>query len=289
MKQQNRKPVVVGIGELLWDLLPTGKTAGGAPINFVYHASRLGAEGFAISAIGDDENGHEILKELDTNSIQYLIDKVPYPTGTVDVELKEDGIPEYTITERVAWDHMSPTASAVDLAEQADAICFGTLGQRSLQSRETIQAILSFAPDTAYRLFDINLRQHYYDKVLIEESLYLANVLKMNEEEMLQLKDLFGLKGSGEEVATWFMKNYNLKMVVLTGGASYSAVYTPEESSTLPTPKVGVVDTVGAGDAFSAALIMSLLKGSSLEEAHRYAVKIAAFVCSNKGAWPAYE
>ena len=184
---------------------------------------------------------------------------------------------------------MSPTAGAVDLAEQADAICFGTLGQRSLQSRETIQAILSFAPDTAYRLFDINLRQHYYDKVLIEESLYLANVLKMNEEEMLQLKDLFGLKGSGEEVATWFMKNYNLKMVVLTGGASYSAVYTPEESSTLPTPKVEVVDTVGAGDAFSAALIMSLLKGSSLEEAHQYAVKIAAFVCSNKGAWPAYE
>lgn len=289
MKQQNRKSVVVGIGELLWDQFPTGKTAGGAPINFVYHASRLGAEGFAISAIGDDDNGHEILNELDTNSIRYLIDKVPYPTGTVDVKLKEDGIPEYTITERVAWDHMSPTAGAVDLAEQADAICFGTLGQRSLQSRETIQAILSFAPDTAYRLFDINLRQHYYDKVLIEESLYLANVLKMNEEEMFQLKDLFGLNGSGEEIVFWFMKNYNLKMVVLTGGSSYSAVYTPQESSTLPTPKVEVVDTVGAGDAFSAALIMSLLNGSRLEEAHQYAVKIAAFVCSNKGAWPAYE
>ena len=289
MKRQNRKPVVVGIGELLWDLLPTGKTAGGAPINFVYHASRLGAEGYAISAIGDDDNGREILNELDKNSIRYLIDKVPYPTGTVNVELNEDGIPEYTIVERVAWDHISPTSVAVDLAERVDAICFGTLGQRSLQSRDAIQAILSFAPDTAYRLFDINLRQHYYDKVLIEESLYLANVLKMNDEELLRLKELFDLTGSEEKIATWFMKNYNLRMVVLTAGASYSTVYTPEEVSTLQTPKVEVIDTVGAGDAFSAALIMSLLNGVKLSEAHRYAVKIAAFVCSNQGAWPAYE
>ena len=229
------------------------------------------------------------MKELDKNSIQYLIEKVPYPTGTVKVELKEDGIPEYTITERVAWDHMSPTSDAVDLAERADAICFGALAQRSTQSRETIQAILSFAPDTAYRLFDINLRQHYYNKGLIEESLYLSNVLKMNSDEMNQLKELFGLNGTEDEIAAWFMEKYNLKMVVLTAGASYSTVYTPDEVSTLPIPEVEVVDTVGAGDAFSAALIMSLLNGGTLKDAHRYAVKIAAFVCSSKGAWPAYE
>lgn len=289
IKQQNKKPIVVGIGELLWDLLPTGKTAGGAPINFVYHASRLGAEGYAISAIGDDDNGKEILKVLNKNNIQYLIEKLPYPTGTVHVDIKEDGIPQYTITERVAWDHMSPTSDAVDLAERADAICFGALGQRSQQSRETIQAILSFAPDSAYRLFDINLRQHYYNKVLIEESLYLANVLKMNDDEMSELKNLFRLNGSEEEVANWFMENYNLRMVVLTAGADYSTVYTPDEVSTLPTPKVDVVDTVGAGDAFTSALVMSLLKGQSLKEAHENAVKIAAFVCSHKGAWPAYE
>ena len=289
MKQQSKRPVVVGIGELLWDLLPTGKTAGGAPINFVYHASRLGAEDYAVSAIGDDEDGVDILKELDKNSIQYLIEKVPYPTGTVKVDLKEDGIPEYTITERVAWDHMSPTSDAVDLAERADAICFGALAQRSIQSRETIQAILSFAPDTAYRLFDINLRQHYYNKGLIEESLYLSNVLKMNSDEMNQLKELFGLSGTEDEIAIWFMEKYNLRMVVLTAGASYSTVYTPDEVSTLPIPEVEVVDTVGAGDAFSAALIMSLLNGGTLKEAHRHAVKIAAFVCSNKGAWPVYE
>lgn len=138
MKQQNKKPVVVGIGELLWDLLPTGKTAGGAPINFVYHASRLGAEGYAISAIGDDDNGRDILSELNKYKIQYLIEKLPYPTGTVHVDIEDDGIPHYTITERVAWDHMSPTSDAVDLAERADAICFGALGQRCQQSRETI-------------------------------------------------------------------------------------------------------------------------------------------------------
>ncbi|WP_289201797.1 carbohydrate kinase family protein [Parabacteroides goldsteinii] len=289
MKQQNKKPVVVGIGELLWDLLPTGKTAGGAPINFVYHASRLGAEGYAISAIGDDDNGRDILSELDKYKIQYLIEKLPYPTGTVHVDIEDDGIPHYTITERVAWDHMSPTSDAVDLAERADAICFGALGQRCQQSRETIQAILSFAPDSAYRLFDINLRQHYYNKVLIEESLYLANVLKMNDDEMSELKNLFGLKGTEEEVANWFMENYNLRMVVLTAGADYSTVYTPDEVSTLATPKVDVVDTVGAGDAFSAALVMSLLKGQTLREAHECAVKRSAFVCSHKGAWPVYE
>lgn len=289
IKQQNRKPVVVGIGELLWDLLPTGKTAGGAPINFVYHASRLGAEGYAVSAIGDDDNGKEIVGELDKYDIQHLIEKVPYPTGTVQVNIEKDGIPHYKITERVAWDHMSPTADAVDLAERADAICFGALAQRSQQSRETIQAILSFAPDSAYRLFDINLRQHYYNKVLIEESLYLANVLKMNDDEMAQLKELFSLTGSDKEVANWFMANYNLKMVVLTAGAAFSTVYTPDKVSTLFTPVVHVVDTVGAGDAFSAALIMALLKGETLEEAHRHAVDISAFVCSNKGAWPAYK
>lgn len=288
MQSNNKKPVVVGIGELLWDMLPTGKKAGGAPINFVYHASRLGAEGYAISAVGDDDLGHEILKELDNNSIQYLIEKVPYPTGTVQVTL-QNGIPDYVINERVAWDHLSPTSNAIDLAERADAICFGTLGQRSAQSRETIQAILSFAPDEAYRCFDINLRQHYYTKELIEESLYLANVFKINDAELAVLRDMFRLEGTDKEVAKWFIERYNLRMLVLTAGASYSTIYTAKEESTLQTPEVQVADTVGAGDAFSGALIISLLKGASLKEAHEFAVKTAAYVCTKEGAWPAYE
>ena len=286
--EKERKPIVVGIGELLWDMLPTGKKVGGAPINFVYHASRLGAEGYAVSAIGDDMLGKEIIDELDKYHIQHLIEKVPYPTGTVKVELT-DGVPSYKISERVAWDHIIATSNAVDLAEQADAICFGTLAQRSAQSRETIQAISSFAPEDAYRLFDINLRQHYYSKELIEESFYLANVLKANDEEFAVLKELFGLTGSEEEIAQWFIAKYNLRMLVLTAGALRSTIYTREETSTLPTLKVQIADTVGAGDAFSAALILSLLKGKSLGEAHQAAVKCAAFVCSKEGAWPDYE
>lgn len=288
MQSNSKRPIVVGIGELLWDMLPTGKKAGGAPINFVYHASRLGAEGYAISAVGDDELGREILSELDNNAIRYLIEKVPYPTGTVQVSLQE-GVPDYIINERVAWDHLSPTSNAIDLAEQADAICFGTLGQRSSQSRETIQAILSFAPDEAYRCFDINLRQHYYTKELIEESLYLANVLKINDEELAVLRDLFHLEGTDREVANWFIERYNLRMLALTAGALYSTIYTANEESTMQTPVVQVADTVGAGDAFSGALIISLLKGASLKEAHEFAVKTAGYVCTKEGAWPAYE
>lgn len=288
MQSNNKKPVVVGIGELLWDMLPTGKKAGGAPINFVYHASQLGAEGYAISAVGNDDLGREILKELDDNSIRYLIEKVPYPTGTVQVTL-QDGIPDYVIDERVAWDHLSPTSDAIDLAERVDAICFGTLGQRSAQSRETIQAILSFAPDEAYRCFDINLRQHYYTKELIEESLYLANVFKINDGELAILRDMFHLEGTEKEVANWFIERYNLRMLVLTAGDSHSSIYTVKEESTLQTPKVRIADTVGAGDAFSGALILSLLNGASLKEAHEFAVGTAAYVCTKEGAWPAYE
>lgn len=283
----NRKPIVVGVGELLWDMLPSGKKAGGAPVNFVYHASCLGAEGYAISAVGNDELGREILEELDKNHIRHMVEKVPYPTGTVQVDLK-DGIPTYTIKEGVAWDHIPLTSAAIDLVEKADAICFGTLAQRSRQSRETIQSISSFAPKDAYLLLDINLRQHYYTKELIEESLYLANVLKVNDEELVVLREMFGLEGPELEVAHWFMERYGLRMFVLTAGASHSTVYTKEETSTMPTAKVQVVDTVGAGDSFSGALITSLLQGKSLAEAHRFAVDTAAFVCSREGAWPVY-
>ena len=164
---------------------------------------------------------------MDKNHIQHLIEKVPYPTGTVQVELRE-GIPTYTIHERVAWDHISPTSDAIDLAEKADAICFGTLAQRSRQSRETIQAISSFAPKDAYRLLDINLRQRYYDKELIEESLYLANVLKVNDEEFDVLRDLFGLEGTERDIALWFIEKYDLRIFALTAGSSHSTIYTRE-------------------------------------------------------------
>ena len=282
------KPVIVGVGELLWDMLPSGKKAGGAPINFVYHASRLGAEGYAISAVGDDEPGREILSELDRNRIGYLIEKLPYPTGTVQIELT-DGIPEYTIRDRVAWDFIPPTSLAIDMSEQADAICFGTLTQRHKTSRETIQAILSFASEKAYRFFDINIRQQYYSKELIEDSLKLCNSMKINIDELAIIRDLFAFEGTDEFICRNLLETYNLRLLALTAGGEYSTLYTSDAISTIPTPKVRVVDTVGAGDAFSGALITSLLLGASLKEAHAFAVEKAAYVCTKAGAWPAYE
>lgn len=285
---ETNKPVVVGIGELLWDVFPDVKKAGGAPINFVYHATQLGAEGYAVSAVGNDALGTEIVQELIQNHIDnHYISTVDYPTGTVQVELKA-GIPTYTIIEGVAWDHIPLRQSSIDLMKRADAVCFGTLAQRALESRETLGALLSYMPEHALRFFDINIRQHFYSKELIESLLEMANVFKINDEELALLRPMFGLGGSDEAVFRWFMEKYGLRYLVLTAGAEYSTIYSATESSTLPTPKVEVVDTVGAGDSFSGAFVSSILLGKSLREAHEKAVKVAAYVCTQSGAWPAY-
>lgn len=285
---ENKKQVVVGIGELLWDVFPTGKRAGGAPINFVYHATQLGAQGYAISAVGNDELGKEILQELDKNNIAYYIDSINYPTGTVQVKLN-NGIPSYTIIENVAWDHIPLTQKAIDLVKTADAICYGTLSLRNTDSRKTITTLLSYAKKDSLRFYDINLRQHYYSKELIEELLNYANVFKINDDELLVLRDLFSLKGTDEEVCKYFMNTYKLKYLILTAGEKYSVVYSQTEVSRIETPKVTVADTVGAGDAFSGAFVQGILSGKTLKEAHKQAVEISAFVCTKTGAWPEYD
>lgn len=284
---KNNKPLVVGLGELLWDVFPDQKKAGGAPINFVYHATQMGAEGCAISAVGNDVFGTEIIQELEKNHISNYIEKVEYPTGSVLVELN-NGSPTYTIIEGVAWDHLPLTQKAIDLVKKADAICFGTLAQRSPVSHHTIETLLDHASKEALRFFDINIRQHYYSKELIIESLKKANVFKLNDEELELLRPMFGLEGSDDEVCRWFIQEYHLRYLVLTGGSSFSSIYSETEKSTIATPKVTVADTVGAGDSFSGAFIYSILTGKSLREAHRQAVDTAAFVCTQQGAWPPY-
>ncbi|MDD3788732.1 MAG: carbohydrate kinase [Petrimonas sp.] len=280
-----KKPIIIGIGELLWDVLPTGKKAGGAPINFVYHASRLGAESYAISAIGHDPLGDEIMQEIEKIGIGHLIERVDYPTGTVLVELK-DGIPNYTIIEGVAWDHIPLTDAMKQLAKRADAVCFGTLAQRSETSRETIQTLLSFVPEDAYRILDVNIRQHYYSKEIIVSSLRNCNVCKINDDELLLMKDVFDIKEKNDtDACRWFVETFNLKYMILTAGADYSAIYTHGDVSHIKTPKVKVADTVGAGDSFTGAFISSVLAGKTLAEAHQAAVDRAAFVCTRAGAW----
>ena len=280
-----KKPIIIGIGELLWDVLPTGKKAGGAPVNFVYHASRLGAEGYAISAVGKDLPGDEIMQEVEKIGIGYLIERVDYPTGTVLVELK-DGIPNYTIIEGVAWDHIPLTQAMKQLVKRADAVCFGTLAQRSEVSRETIQTLLSFVPEDSYRILDINIRQHYYTKEIIVASLRNCNVFKINDDELLLMKKNFEIETKNDaDACRWLVETFNLKFMILTAGACYSVIYTHNDVSHIKTPKVEVVDTVGAGDSFTGAFISSILNGKTLAEAHQAAVDRATFVCTQPGAW----
>lgn len=280
-----KKPIVIGIGEFLWDMLPTGKKAGGAPVNFAYHASQHGAEGWAVSAIGDDSLGRELSETASAHGINTILSIVDRPTGTVQVSI-ENGQPTFTICEDVAWDYLPVSPRALELASNAAAISFGTLAQRSPVSRESTRALIAAAPADALIVYDINLRQHFYSKEIIEESLRIANVFKINDEEVEILKPMLGLEGLDyASLCRKLIKDYGLGMVVLTGGSRFSSIYTADEESTIPTPQVQVVDTVGAGDSFSGALIGSLLAGKSIAEAHQAAVGTAAYVCTQAGAW----
>ncbi len=285
---EKKKIKVVGIGELLWDLLPSGKKAGGAPVNFVYHATQLGAEGYAISAVGEDELGKEIIDSLDKYGIGHLLSTVDKPTGVVDVQL-ENGIPSYTIIEEVAWDYIPINNEVIELVKEADAICFGTLALRSEVSRKNILSLLDYAREDALRFFDINIRQHYYSAELIELLLKRANVFKINDEELDLLRGMFLLNGDDATVCRNLMQIYGLRYLILTAGSRYSTIYTQQEVSRIETPKVEVVDTVGAGDSFSGAFVYGILTGLSLSDAHKLAVKTAAYVCSKSGAWPQYS
>lgn len=278
---------VVGIGEILWDVFPEGKVLGGAPANFAYHATQLGLEGYAISAIGKDDLGEEVLEVLKGKPLQYMLEETNYPTGTVKVTLNGNGIPEYEICENVAWDNIPLTAGMKELAKQADAVCFGSLAQRHQVSRSTIQAFVGLVDTNALKIFDINLRQSFFNKAIIVDSLQMANVLKINEEELVRVAELLDITDVGERlVCQRLMDNYDLKIVVLTRGENGSFVFSKDGSSFLNTPKVKVADTVGAGDSFTGAFVAGLLNGDDIAKAHKRAVEVSAYVCTQKGAMP---
>lgn len=283
------KKFVVGMGEALWDVLPEGKKIGGAPANFAYHVSQFGLPSCAVSAIGDDPLGKEILDNFNAKGLNVLIDVVPYPTGTVQVELDEDGIPQYDIKENVAWDNIPFTPALENLAKETKAICFGSLAQRNVVSRETIKKFIDAIPqeNDPLIIFDINLRQGFFTKETIAESMERCNILKINDEELVVISRLFGYPGIDLQDKCWILLGkYNLKMLILTCGVNGSYVFTPGKVYFRPTPVVEVADTVGAGDSFTAAFIASILKGKSVKEAHNCAVETSAFVCTQAGAMP---
>lgn len=281
--------IVVGMGEALWDVLPEGKKIGGAPANFAYHVSQFGLPSRVVSAVGNDPLGREIVENFTSKGLNHLIEEVPYPTGTVQVEIDPAGIPQYDIKENVAWDNIPYTARLEALAGQTRAVCFGSLAQRNVVSRDTINRFLDAMPQTADSLvvFDVNLRQGFYTKEILCNSMKRCNILKINDEELVTVSRMFGYPGIDLQDKCWILLGkYNLRMLILTCGINGSYVFTPGNVSFQPTPKVEVADTVGAGDSFTAAFIASLLKGKSVTEAHALAVRTSAFVCTRKGAMP---
>lgn len=290
---------VVGMGEALWDCLPSGRKLGGAPANFAYHVSQFGIQGCIVSSVGSDLLGREIMDIFTEKHLPWELPVSEYPTGTVQVTLDVNGIPQYEIKEDVAWDNIPYTPALDQLAKKTVAVCWGSLAQRSQKSRETINRFIDSMPQSedVLKVFDINLRQGFYTKEIIENSFRKCNILKINDEELVAISRLFGpdvdsklqdLKGIDFQAKCKALLNeYNLKLLILTCGVNGSYVFTPDgEVSFQSTPKVEVADTVGAGDSFTATFVASLLLGKSVKESHERAVRVSAFVCTQNGAMP---
>ena len=281
--------IIVGMGEALWDVLPEGKKIGGAPANFAYHVSQFGFDSRVVSAVGNEALGDEILEVFKEKQLKHQLQVVNYPTGTVQVTLDSAGIPLYEIKEGVAWDNIPFTDDLKRLALSTRAFCFGSLAQRNEVSRTSINRFLDTMPDGdgQLKIFDINLRQGFYTKEIIRESCQRCNVLKINDEELVAISRMFGYPGIDLQDKCWILlAKYNLKMLILTCGTNGSYVFTPGVVSFQETPRVPVADTVGAGDSFTAAFCASLLKGKSVPEAHKLAVEVSAYVCTQSGAMP---
>ena len=282
------KRYIVGLGEALWDVLPEGKKLGGAPANFAYHAGQFGLDTIAISALGEDPLPDETIKAFEEQDLANQMPRVPFPTGTVQVTLSGDGIPSYEIKEGVAWDNIPFTPEMEAIANNARAVCFGSLAQRNEVSRDTIRKFLAVTPADCMIICDINLRQQFYSKEILEDSFRLCYVLKINDEELVVVNRMFGYDSLDmSDTCKKIVSDYSLKMLVLTCGINGSYVFTDDGLiSFQDTPKVEVADTVGAGDSFTGAFCGSILKGKTVQEAHKTAVQVSAFVCTQNGAMP---
>lgn len=283
-----KRPIAIGLGELLWDMLPDGKQLGGAPFNFARHCAQLGLDAFPVSRVGNDALGDETIALLDQWDIdsQYVSRDPNHETGTVQVRLDSEGKPAYEIRERAAWDFLEMTEFLEDLASKVDAVCFGTLAQRSLASQTAIYGILDCMRPDAIKLFDINLRQSYYSDEAIEASLQRANLLKLSDEELPALKGVFSLSGSVEKQLFELKNRFELRLIAYTRGGDGSVLLDDsglDEHSGAPASKK---DTIGAGDSFAATLCVGLISGLPLAQINENANRVAAYVCSKQGATP---
>ncbi len=287
-----RKPVVVGIGEILWDVFPDGPRFGGAPSNFCCSASELAGDGahvYMVSAVGDDELGHNALSALQGHGVNTgCVQIAKQETGKVLVELDSAGVASYRFAEDTAWDNLEWNDALAERASECDAVCFGTLGQRSDSSRAVIRKFVNATSNDTLRILDVNLRAPFFDDKVILESLELASVLKLNDDELPHLAELIGLEGTDPELLRQVADRYELRCVALTRGPNGAILSCGDAISDLPGVPVQVADTVGAGDAFTAAMTLGLLSGQNVEQINRKSIAVAAYVCSQNGATPSF-
>ena len=285
----NHQPIAVGLGELLWDMLPKGKQIGGAPFNFARHCNQLGLEGFPVSQIGIDELGNETVSLLkDWGITPDFVSRDPqHETGTVNIRLDDQGKPNYEIRDDAAWDFIQHNLLLEQLAPKVDIVCFGTLAQRSDASRFTIYSFLDRMSSDTIKLFDVNLRQHFYSIGSIEASLERASILKLSDEELPVLKNAFSLSGSVEVQLSELKNRFELKLIAYTRGAEGSLLIDGSGTDDHPGTTITTIDTIGAGDSFSATLCAGLLQGLPLAQLNENANQVAAYVCSQRGATPA--
>jgi len=280
---------VIGLGEVLWDLLPSGPQLGGAPANFACHAHQLGAQAQVITRIGNDDLGKRVLQLFGQMAIGPGTVQVDerLPTGTASVTLDRHGTAQFTINERVAWDALALTGEALEAVRNAHAVCFGTLAQRTPAAASVVQQLVAATPRESLRIFDINLRQGFYSVETVERSLKAANVLKLNDHELTVLAQMFDLSGNVNQLIVELAGRFDLQLVALTRAECGSLLYQLGRWSEQPGRNQKVVDSVGAGDSFTAALAMGLLHQFTLDDIHRIAADIAGYVCSCPGATPA--
>lgn len=286
MANRNPEYCCAGIGELLWDILPDTETLGGAPVNFAYHVNALGARGLPISTVGSDRRGRMACAELERNGLDTsaIARCENYPTGFVNASLDAHGIATYHFPDDVAWDHLQINGYALEIQHDLDAVCYGTLAMRSGVSREAILGYLDSLSAKTLRVFDINLRQNYYTDELLEAGLMQADIIKLNDAELQVLNNVWALPHSETAGLRLLVHKYHLKLAILTKGDQGSVVISPDDCAIHPGIPCKVLDTIGAGDSFTAMATLCFLKGMSPREINEQSSRLAAHVCSQQGA-----
>ncbi|MCR5537159.1 MAG: carbohydrate kinase [Succinivibrio sp.] len=285
-KLANGKSYGVGIGEVLFDVFADKATLGGAPANFAFHLAQLGTPTKLVSAVGDDELGHRACALLKEKQLEMIVSTLPFPTGQVKVSLDEKGVGTYDFLEDTAYDHLPYNPELAELASQSSIVCFGSLAQRSPQSHETILKFLNSLPTAAIRVFDVNLRQDFFTKTTLADSLHCTDIFKCNEDELPVLSSLLALPAAADRFYAALREQFGVQGLIFTEGGTQSTVYLNDEISVQPSLKVEVVDTIGAGDSFTASLMAALFAGKKLPEAHALATRVSGYVCTQRGAMP---